>query len=358
MKDRDTQTFHITTASWVRGIIVIAIAAAVFQLRDLFLAIIAAIVIASAIEPAAVWAKRNGLPRIIAVISMYILTAVSLAALFYFLLIPLLGEVSGFIKTLTIYSNASVEGGALFDMFERQNIFGGLGNALSISELNTHLNSLTQFLSQGALSTLSVVFGGVFSFILIVVVSFYLSVQEDGVGKFLKVVTPYNKEKYVVGLWKRTQIKIGRWMQGQLILGAIIMVMVYIGLLILGVENALLLAFLAGAFELIPLVGPILAAIPAMLIGFAGGGMTDLLLVAGLYLIIQQLENHVIYPMVVKKMVGVPPIVSILALVIGGTLAGFLGVLIAVPLATIVIELLSDFEAEKSHKIAIAEGKS
>ncbi len=186
---------------------------------------------------------------------------------------------------------------------------------------------------------------------LIVILSFYLAVQEDGVGKFLKAIVPWKQEKYILGLWERSKTKIGLWMQGQLLLAAIIFVLVYLGLLLLGIENALLLAVLAGVLEIIPIFGPIIAGIPAVLIGFTQGGTSVALMVAGLFLIIQQFENQLIYPLVVKKVVGVPPMISILAILIGGELAGFLGVLISVPLATVIIELIDDLEERKIAQV-------
>jgi predicted PurR-regulated permease PerM len=185
------------------------------------------------------------------------------------------------------------------------------------------------------------------SFILIIVLSFYLTVQEDGVGKFLGIITPIRHEKYVIDLWKRSQKKIGHWMQGQLLLAVIVAVLVYLGLMILGVKNALLLAVLAGLLEVIPVFGPVISAIPAILSAFLDGGITFALLVVGLYVIIQQFENHLIYPLVVKKVVGVSPIIVILALIIGAKLAGFLGIVLAVPVVSALMEFVEDVEKKK-----------
>ena len=140
-------------------------------------------------------------------------------------------------------------------------------------------------------------------------------------------------------------------MQGQIVLAVIIGVLVYLGLLLLNVPNALLLATLAAAFEIIPLFGPILSSIPAIAISFVSGGFTLAILVAGLYLIVHQFENQLIYPLVVKKVVGVPPIVSIVALVAGFELAGFLGLILSVPIAAIFIEFFDDLERDKIEKI-------
>lgn len=325
----------ISTGSWVRGVVVVALAAALFLIRDLVLVILASIVIASAIEPAAHLARRHGVPRLPTILSVYVILAVVFAGIFYFLLLPLLGELSGFVAQLPEYT----------DTFTGDSLFG---SSFSVGNLIDQLNALLLSFSQGILSSASFFFGGISSFMLIIILSFYLAVQDDGVGKFLKVITPWNKERYIIDLWDRSRQKIGFWMQGQLLLAAIIATLVYLGLLLLNIPHALVLAVAAGVLEIIPLFGPIIAAIPAILIGFAEGGMSTSLFVAGLFLIIQQFENQLIYPLVVKKVIGVPPMVSILALLIGAKLAGFLGILISVPLAAILMEFWADFEKEKS----------
>ncbi len=343
----DRQKIAITTGSWVRGILVIAIAYGLYLVSEFILVIIAAIVIASAIEPAARWTKRQNIPRLPMILLVYVTSALVLAGLFYFLLMPLIGEVSSFIKTFTIYSNSVTNGGVLSDLFKTQDLFGGFDTPVVIREISSRLNSLTTFLSQGVFSSVSVIFGGVLNFILILVLSFYLVVEEDGISKFLKIITPLKHEPYVVGLWRRSQIKIGFWMQGQLIASVVVMLLVYLGLVIVGIPHSLLLAVLAGVFELIPLFGATIAAIPAIFIAYVSGGMTTALIIAGLYIVIQQIEGHIIYPLVVKKVVGVPPMVAILALVVGTTLAGFLGALISVPVAAVLMEFISDLEKRK-----------
>lgn len=327
----------ITTGSWVRAVLVIALAFAAFLIRDIFLVMLVSIVIASAVEPGAVWAKRRGIPRLPAILGIYILSAVAFAGLFYFLLLPLFGEISNLISQLPDYAD---------------NFSGGtpLGSNLNLGDLVDQINNALLSFSQGLLSSVTLFFGGVTSFVLIVILSFYLAVQEDGVGKFLRIVTPWKQEKYILDLWNRSRQKIGFWMQGQLLMSVIVAVLVYLGLLLLGVPHALLLALAAGLFEIIPLFGPILAAIPAVVLGFNDGGTSMALLVTGLFVIIQQFENQLIYPLVVKKVVGVPPMVSILALLIGAKLAGFLGIVISVPLAAIFIEFISDLEKEKSQR--------
>jgi len=351
MKD-NIQKWEITFDSWIKCAVIVIIVYALYLVSDFILVIIASVVIASAIEPAVAAAKKRNIPRLPAVLSVYLISALVFVGLFYFLLLPLAGEISSFIRTLTIYSNSITNGGILSDLFRTQNLFGGFDTPVLIRELSAQLNSLSAFLSQGIFSGASLIFGGIFNFVLILVLSFYLVAQEDGVSKFLKMITPMQHERYVIGLWRRSQHKIGLWMQGQLLSSALMALLVYLSLLIIGVPHALLLAVLAGVFELIPLVGATLAAVPTIFIAYTWGGMSIALIVAGLYIVIQQLEGHLIYPLVVKKMVGIPPIISIVSLVIGGTLAGFLGVLISVPVAAALMEFISDFEERKIAKLS------
>lgn len=347
MKDSHIQPTSITLASWARLAVVGIFVYLLFQVAEVILVILTTIAISTAIEPALRWAYHKGVPRILSVITIYAGAVVALSLFFYFLFLPLVDEVSSFVRTLTVYSNAMMEDGVLSQLFTNQHIFGGIQTPALMEELSTYLNSFSDFLSQGIFSTVAYFSGGVLSVILIVVLSFYLSVQDDGVAKFLKVIVPLPYEKQFLGFWRRSQMKIGYWMQGQLLLGVGVAAVVYVGLLVIGVPNALLFAVLAGIFELIPIFGPVLAAIPAIFSAYGELGAGSALVVALFYLVVQQIENHVFYPMVVKKVVGVPPIVSIIALFVGGELAGFLGVLISVPVAVVVMEVIDDLERRK-----------
>jgi predicted PurR-regulated permease PerM len=348
----ENRRMTITTGSWVRGVAVVVLAYILFQVHQFLLGIMVSIVIASAIEPIALAARRRGLPRLPTIIGIYVMTALFLSIFFYFLLLPLIGEVTAFVKTLTVYSNSMVNDSILSGMFESQNVFSGIDTPAIIGDLSSYLNNFSAYLSKGVFTSLSAVSGGVMSFVLIIVLSFYLAVQDDGISKFLRIISPVQHESYIINLWRRSHMKIGRWMQGQILLGVLVMILVYVGLLIIGIPHALLLAVLAGIFELIPIFGPIIAAIPAIFVAYAADGTSTALIVGGLYLFIQQLENHIIYPMVVKKVVGVPPMISIIALVIGGQLGGFLGLLVSVPVAAVLMEFIADLEERKGAKVS------
>lgn len=321
---------------------------AAYRLTDLILIILTSIVIAASIEPFIRFLMRRGVPRVLAVILMYAGTTMGAASIFYFFVPSLLSDLSQFADNFPTYLHSiklleaqPAVSGAFFDP-------GAISQTLGLEKAVAEIVARVSAFSDSPLALVTGIFGGVLSFVLIFVISFYLAVQDRGIEAFLRVVTPLKYEEYLIGFWKRSERKIGLWMQGQLLLALIVAVLVYLGLVLLGIRYAFLLAILAGIFELIPIFGPILAAIPAVAIGAVDGGMTAGFLVAGFYVVIQQFENHLFSPLVVRKVIGVPPIISIIALIAGAKLAGFWGIILAVPLAAVFVEYLEDVDRRKT----------
>ncbi len=345
----------ITTETIFKTIFIGLLFWLLFILRDLALVILAAVVIASAIEPFTKWFMQYRIPRVPAVIIIYVLLIAVFLGVFYFFLPPLLSDISGALFTLSRYLEDVSFTSPFATGVSGEGIVAELSREFSVESALTEARGALSVFSVGFLQTASIIFGGIFSFILILVLSFYLAVQERGIENFLRLITPLKYERYVLDLWRRSQTKIGLWMQGQLLLGFIIGVLVFLGLNVLGVRHALFLSVLAALFELIPLFGPKIAAVPAILIGFLESVPLGFM-VLGLYVIIDQFESHLIYPLVVRKVVGISPIVVILALIIGGKLAGFLGIILAVPVAAALFEVLNDFEKGKGEQARRTEG--
>lgn len=335
----------ISTFTVIKVILLILLVWALLYLKEIVLIVLTSVVLASAIEPAVAWFMRYRIPRVFSVLLVYVITGAVFASLFYAFAPLFLEEFSAFLTQLPGYLGSldlpgtSVSSQALIEQ-------------LSVSELLRGLQASLTSTSAGLLQTASAIFGGLVGFILVIIFSFYFAVQETGVDDFLRIVTPLQYQERILNLWKRSQVKIGLWMQGQLALALIIGVLVYLGLTILGVPYALLLAIFAAVCELIPVFGPVLSAIPAAAIALSFGGATLMLLTIGLYLIIQQFENHLIYPLVVTKVVGVPPLLVILALLVGAKLAGFLGIILSVPAAAVIQELVYELEQERKKLAA------
>jgi predicted PurR-regulated permease PerM len=338
----------ITTGTFIRLLVVAAAAYAVWILRDLALLVITAVVIASALEPGTAFFMRYKFPRVLAVLVMYLAVFGTLFSVVYFMVPPILNDTQSFIASLPEYLE-TVDLPAELSGFTQTPFFSADTGGTASSMLDTVLTFRSEFASGSdeAIQLVSAFFGGVFALLLVVVLSFYFAIQETGVEQFLRLVTPQKHEKYIVGLWNRAKVKIGLWMQGQLVLSLITGVIVYLGLLLLGVPYALLLAVLAAMFDLVPIFGSLIAGVVAVIVALGAGGIPLALLVAGLYIIVNQFQANLIYPLVVNKVVGIPPLLVILALVAGGALAGFLGVLLAVPVAAALREFLDDVDRGK-----------
>ena len=341
MPMKEFKQVNISTSAFIRFFAVVFGLVVIYMARDIIFALFFAVIIASAIEPSIEWIKRRGAPRLLAVILIYLVFAV-VAALLIYLIFPLMYEELGVAA-------------ASFGKIQKQLVagIGGVGGQL----LNSFLSENTQFflsLSSTRLQQITgsashygaQVFGGIFSLVLIIVFSFYLAAQEKGIENFLKLVMPLRHESYALDLWRRAQGKLGRWLRAQLLLGAIVGVFIFIGLTMLGVQQAFFFAAIAAVFEIIPIVGPILAAVPAVVTTFLSSPVLGLSVVA-LYLVVQQTESHVIVPVVMKKAVGLSPLIVVAALLVGAKVGGISGILLAVPVTTILAELLNDWEKRK-----------
>lgn len=353
MASRQSPVINITISplSILSGIGIILAIWLIFILKDLVLIVLTAVVIASSIEPAVLWFMRRRIIRPAAVALVYFIIIGALFGFAYLLFPPLIEETAGFVGTLPQY----------FSSFNLDELIGNPLITATQEAVALDTSSITQTLSQlgniftstgeGAFRAVAGVFGGVFSFLLIMLLSFYFAIQETGIDDFLRIITPVRHQKYAVGLWRRSQAKIGLWMQGQLLLSLIVAVLTYLWLTVLGVPYALLLAIFAAIAELVPVFGSLAAAIPAILVAATFGGVPTALLAGGGYLVINQIQGNLIYPLVVKRVVGVPPLLVILALIAGAQLAGFLGVLLSVPIAAALQELVSDIEKNKRKEL-------
>lgn len=343
---KDGVTISITTGTIVKAALVFIGLWLLYYLREIVLVVLTAVVIASALEPAVKFVMRVRVPRLVAVICIYLILFIFLFGVFYFFVPTVVNDLASFIEAFPSY----VERFATTVAIEDYAFLFGFGGSESgttgiIAELRASLDPTAIF--GNSFSAAATVFGGLFSLILIIVFSFYFTVAETGIDDFLRVTAPKKYQAYLLNLWFRTRHKIGLWMQGQVLLGVIVGVLVYLSLTIIGVEHALLLAVLAAILELIPVFGPTISAVPAVLIGFANGGFAVGLLVIALYIIIQQFENHLIYPLVVTKVVGVPPLLVILGLIVGWNLFGVLGILLSVPVSAAIQEFMTDWSEGK-----------
>ncbi len=355
-KNVNTTSISITTGTMVRAIIVLLSVFLIWFLRDLVLIVLTSIVIASFIESAVPYFKKVGINRIFGIVILYVIGLFAFTGLFYLFVPLLITEIYNFSNFISTH----IPGISFLNYFQNEvfsgakDIVNSLGANFSLATLLSVSKAFVSNLSGGFFQTLSIAFGNVFNFIFVILISFYLSIQEKGIENFLRLIFPIQHESYVVDLWERSRRKIALWVKGQAVLGIIVAVLIYLILSLLGIEYALLLAIIAGVLSMVP-YGIWVALVPAFTFSYISDGISSALMVVGAYIIVHQFEVFLFTPLIINKIVGLSPIVIILSVLIGFELGGFWGLVLAIPLAVIVMEFLSDIEKNKS--LARTHGK-
>ena len=314
-----------------RVIFVALLVLIVFIAREIFIATLLAIIISSALDPFVTYLSKKRVPRILGTLIIYILVLLGISLLVYIILPVFLVELNNFI-------NSSIQSGV--DISQS----GGL-NLTIFETFSATANEFIADLSQGTttlLSLISQVLGGLATVAIIVVISFYLTIGRDGVERFLITILPMAYQPPVLSIYERTRKKISHWLVGQLFLSLIIGITTYIGLLILGVKYAFILAITAAILELVPYVGPIFSGFLAMLAAFSTSPILALYTLI-FFVIIQQIEQHLLIPSVMKYTTNLNPVIIIISLLIGGKVFGILGIILAVPVAVAVQEVIQYF---------------
>lgn len=176
---------------------------------------------------------------------------------------------------------------------------------------------------------------------------FFWLISRETLQRFALALMPLRERHDTRAAWNAAQDRVGYWLRGQLALMTIVGVASTIAYTVLGVPNALLLGLFAGIVEIIPMVGPAIGVIPAVIVAFVAGGPELALLVVGFWAIIQFVEGQILVPLVMKNAVGLPPFLVVLSLLIGGAVAGLVGALLAVPIAVTVIVVLENAQARR-----------
>jgi predicted PurR-regulated permease PerM len=185
------------------------------------------------------------------------------------------------------------------------------------------------------------VFSGLLSTVLILLITLYLIVDGGRIRDYLLTFVASGRHAQFRRVTDRIGTRMGGWLLGQVTLSLLIGTISFIGLTVLGIPGAVLLAVLAGIGEAIPLIGPIASAIPAIIVGFSQSTWQGVAVLV-LYIVIQQLENNLIVPKVMGRAVALHPLPIVLALLFGGELLGLLGTIVAVPVAAAIAVLLDE----------------
>ena len=339
-------TISISTRTIVTLLALVGGIAFLWFIRDIVALFFVALLLAALIDPFADWFERKHIPRAAGVLVVYVLLAAFITFAFVLVIPPLASQLTEL--GLSLVSSVGETRGFLDRLAVAAGEYGLAAESIADS-LASVRESVANGLS-GVISTVADIVGGLATLILVLVLTFYMVVEEATAKRAFRHLAPKQYQPYLVGLAGRMQEKLGHWLRGQLILMMLVGLLTYIGLLIAGVEYALVLGIFAGIAELVPYAGPIIASIPAIIIAFTTSPVKALI-VAGIYFVVQQLENSVLTPKIMQKSVGLNPVVSLFAILVGFKIGGVFGALLAIPVATMIAVLLHDLVGEyDAHK--------
>ena len=303
----------------------------VLQIRGIIISLFFSYIIMAAMLPFVEFLRKNGFPKVISILVPYVTLSILVFALI-FPLIPFFAEQIGtLLSNLPKYLEKS---GTVF------------GYQVDPKQLQGYVNGELNNIGKNAFQVTGIVFGGIISALTVIIISFYLLFYRDDFKKSLANLFEKETREKVFLTIAHVDDKLGAWLRGQILLSVIIGVVSFLGLTLLQIPYALPLALMAGILEVVPTIGPIISAIPAVIVAFTISPQLALIVVL-LYFIIQMLENHVLVPKIMQRAVGLNPIVVILGIGIGANLLGIAGALLIVPFISFIIVLYNGIMKSK-----------
>ena len=321
--------------------IAMAIFYILFVARDVVIWFFFALIISILIEPAIRFLRWLKIPRLLSVILIYLSIFGILGAMIY-LTAPI------FIVELTQLSHNIPE------YFEKINpILKSLGFefAQNFSDFTTDLVTGLKESSGSILRALTVFFGGISAALFIFTLAFFISLEENGIENIVALLTPKKYEEYAVALFKRAQFMVSGWFGARILACIFVGVASFVVFFFLGTKYAFMLALLSGVLNFVPYVGPaIILILSALFVGTSQSWLVAIYVLVAL-LVIQEIENKAITPMLMKKFIDLPPFLVLISLLIGHAVFGFLGTVFSVPIFGILYEFSKEFLYKKKEEI-------
>ncbi|MCL5003741.1 MAG: AI-2E family transporter [Patescibacteria group bacterium] len=317
--------FSVSTRSVIASFLLLFFAWLAWQIKDIIFMVFVALIISMTLVPVIDKIHGRKVSRTLATLLVYATFVTAILFLLGYGLSPLAQQTALFLTQLP----------KLLDRFLTHPLIEPMSQQI-ISGLTGQLSGVSGNILQITFN----VFSSVVSLVTVIVFSFYFSLEYGHFReRLLKLVRGEEGRRKLSQILQETEVKIGSWVRGELVLGFLIGLMTYAGLTVLRVNYAVPLSVIAGILEIIPMIGPIISAVPAVLVGFAASPILGLGVLA-LFILIQQVENTLFVPKVMQKAVDLDPILTLLVILIGGKLYGFVGALLAVPVTLVIVIVL------------------
>ncbi len=310
----------------------------VFLIRDILVWVLFGIILSVLFDPLIDFLQKRRIPRLVSTIGVYLIIFGVLTFLVYATIPLFVGELNRFSQSFPSYFQELISpplrGLGVAAFANAQSFLDAIGKGLEKTASN-------------AMNVLFTIFGSIFATIFVLSVGIFLSIENKPIERTIHILFPRKYEELALDLWSRSQRKVSRWFFSRIISSLFVMVATYIALLLFDVRYPVSLSILAGVFNFVPVVGPLISGFLIALMVVLDSFLQAIFVVLA-FILIQQIEENAIMPLLSRKLIGLPPALVIISLAIGARFWGIMGAVLAIPLAGILFEFLRDFF--KKHK--------
>jgi len=320
----------------------IAIAAGFFYilylLRDILIWVVFSLVISILFNPAINFLRRF-IPRTLAVILVYV-AIFGVVGLSIYLVAPVfVAEIDQFSQDFPFY----------FERISPPLRSLGIEAFGSIEELIGAIKNQLSGISSSAFSAIGAIFGGLFSTLTILTIALFLSLEEQGLERVIKILTPKKYEAVVLNILEKSEKKVSGWFGARILCSLFIGLLTFLICYVLNIDYAVSFGLFSGVFNFIPFVGPVVAGVMIATIVAASSWLKAVFFITA-FILIQQIENNILSPVLTRKFIGLPSVLVLIALLVGGKLWGLMGALLVIPIAGIFFEFLRDFLKKRKEE--------
>ncbi|MFA5207684.1 MAG: AI-2E family transporter [Candidatus Paceibacterota bacterium] len=336
---KEIEMIDITWRAIFKVIAAVVLFYLLYLLQDIIIWALIALFISILFDPLVDLLEKKKMGRVLAAVIVYFSSLLICGLLVFIIVPPLIQETQYFSSTFSQYFDKVP---AFLDQL-------GINSFEGIYSLDSSLNQSLINISSNILNVFISLFGSIFAGITIFLLSLFMSIEEKEMKKGLRLITPKGFEEQVLERWDRSQHHVVAWFGSRLICCVFVAISTFILCAFLNIKFSIALAILAGILNIVPMVGPVISGIVLAALAFSISLPTAIIAIIFLFLI-QQIESNVLMPVLTKKMSGLPSVVVLMALLIGGVLGGVVGAILAIPMAGIIFEGLKDYFNQRKRQ--------
>jgi predicted PurR-regulated permease PerM len=339
---REEKLLDISWESILKILVAVVLLYIIYLIQDVLIWFIFAVITSVLFEPLIDFLQRRRIPRMFSVIIVY-LVIFGILGFSIYLIVPILtSEIQQLVKILPQY----------FEKIAPPLRALGFRAFENIEEFTNLLNKSLEGVASTVFGAVAAIFGGALATFSIFSIALFLSLEEKPIERTLRLIFPKKYEDSLLEVWMRCRGKISGWFLSRILGSIFVGVLSYIAFLVFNTKYPFSLGLLSGILNFLPIVGPVITGTAIFVVTFLQDFWRAIFVLI-VFILIQQIENNILLPALTKKLAGLPPVLILLALTIGGILWGIWGAVLAIPFFGILFEFFKEFLQKRKEKAVV-----